>query len=49
MHIGDIWTYQSVEYGYFNDDTLDISYLTFEITGDTTLQDGFKYFVFTYD
>jgi len=49
MHIGDKWTYQLVEYDYFNDDTLGISYLSFEITGDTILEDGFKYFVFSSD
>lgn len=49
MHIGDIWAYQLVEYDYFNDDTLGISYLTFKVTGDTVLEDGLKYFVYTYD
>lgn len=46
LHVGDVWTYQLIDYDYFNDDTLSISYRTSVITGDTVLSDRNKYFAF---
>ena len=48
IHYGDIWTYKMIEYDSFNDDTLNVYYRTFEVTGDTLYYDGERYYIFSY-
>ena len=48
IHYGDIWTYKMIEYDSFNDDTLNVYYRTFEVTGDTLYSDGERYYIFSY-
>jgi hypothetical protein len=44
MHIGDEWKYNKLLYDYFDQDTISFEVISEYITGDTLLDDNYKYF-----